>query len=53
MPQVDTRVQAYLVGVKLLVGKYCLLITHLDQIMCCLYTFTTLNVRSLFSIKGI
>lgn len=47
------EMQAHLVGVQLLVGKYSLLITHLYQVICCLYTFTTLNVQSLFSMKGI
>lgn len=37
MLKVDTGMQAYLVGVKLLVRKYCLLIAHLSQSLCRLY----------------
>lgn len=50
---IDSDVQAYLIGIKLLVGKYCLFISHLNQVICCKYTFTALNVRRLFSMKGI
>lgn len=51
--QTQVWTQAYLISIKLLVGKYRLFITHLDQVICCLYTFTALNVRSPFSMKGI
>lgn len=50
---IGTGMQAYLIGIKLLVGKYCLFIAHLNQVIRCMYTFTTLNVRCLFSMKGI
>ena len=43
----DPDMRAHLVGIKLLVSKYSLFITHLDQVICCL------NIRSLFSMKGI
>lgn len=42
----------YLVGIKLLICEYCLLVPHLIQFVCHLYTQTP-NVRRLFSIKGI